>query len=460
MLYFKSNEKSFGNPATVERLVRMFENQERIDTVLGKYLDSRRTIPTIDIPTITCSNTAPASDTDAAAKQVSMIGRSAVLGSSTVNIDNLEEIKNLSRWVSGFNTGLHCQWRFDQYNLATHASSNIGDSANGQQNNNLTPQMRLANNGVYTDLTLSGDVLFISVGQSASFAIWVNDRLLTTAINGTTNPVPAIDSGVTVTDNMFFSPAATGRRYLKLKFTSADERNIRIFHAGPGGLGDFYIRAAHTLRPRFSNRLNWLHVGDSHSVNWGNTNKLLTSTMHMASCFGPSVNIVNASVATSGWATASTVDPAPNWLERWDVDLFRNQRMDVVTLFGSFTDGNKVEAIQNIPKLINKIRSFWPEAEIIVSNTVVSNQTSGADIVEEEKRLKAALSANASIVRVQTDPTGRWFTGSGSSVSPNQTGNFDIYGGNGSPITNAGHLYLGNRWGRGIYEAMLKKLGE
>lgn len=453
MIYTKETEFKTST-ATAETLVRLFEAQEKADLTSGRFLDVR-TVPTADVPTITCSTTVPASDADAATRHYSLIGRSGILESSVVNIEFSEEAQNLARWISGFNTGLLCQWRYDQWNLATHATSSIGDTANGSQGNNLYPAMRLANNGVYADLTLSGDVLFISVGSSASFAIWVNDRLITSAAN----PVPAVDSGVTTTDAMFFGPSGSGRRFLKLRFNSVDDRDIRIFHAGTGGIGDFYTRAAHTLRPRFQKKLNWLHLGDSHSVNWGNTNKLLTSTNYMASEFGPLVNLVNASVATSGWATASTSNPAPNWLDRWDVDLFRNQPMDVVTLFGSFVDGNKPEAVANIPRLIEKIRKAWPRAEIIVSNTVVSHQTSGADITDENRRLDAALSAGASIVRVQTDPTGRWFTGSGSSVSPNQTGNFDLYGGSGSPLSQAGHSYLGRRWARGIYQTMLTKLG-
>lgn len=450
MLLAPPSNPSSQASATAAALVRMYEIQRRDDLANGYYL-SARNVPANDIPVITASATLPSADADAATNYRSLIGRSANT-TTMFDITFGSELDSLESWIAGFNRGLLCRWRYDMYRVANVATGYIGNAGNGNQDNNGNPLIPIASNGVYSDFILDGDVLFITGTNSSRFSIWVNDRLLTTA------SMPA-GTGITADANgQVYYPSNSSRQYIKLKFPTVDSRAIRIFHSGGGGIGDFYTRITHGVRPRFRRRLNWLHIGDGHSSLVGAYSQIQGSSMHMASAFGPSVNFVNAALTTSGWAL-NTPGTTPNWLERWDIDLKRNKPMDVVTLFGSYGDGSKPDLTKNIAALIGKIKEAWPACEIIVSQTVISTQVGqGFDIPEERLLLATAEAAGASIVRVQTDPAGRWLTGSGSTGTPAGNGNADIYG-SGSTLSAAGHVYFGRRWANGVYEAMRNKIG-
>lgn len=433
-------------------LVRLYEDARRDAMANGGFM-SVRTVPANDIPTLTSSATAPSADTDAATKFHSLCGRAAII-SGAAEITLASEINSLASWVSGFNQGLRCRWYSDMYRLSTHGTSYIPDAGNGAQDNNLSPQMKIDNLGVYADIVLEGDVLFITATNSSRFVIWVNDRLITTAVSAAGTGLGVDASG------QQYTPSTAGRQYFKLKFPTVDTRTIRIQHYGAGGIGDFYTRVTHNVYPRHKKKLNWLHISDTFGSANGALNQVQTAAFYLANSFGTSINFVNGSTTSTGFAT-NNATTSPNWLERWDTDLKLNKPMDVVTIFGSYSDGGKGALAANVAALIGKIKAAWPTCEVIVANTVTTTQISGgSDVTDENTILNAASAAGASVIQSQTDASGKWLTGTGREGSLANNGNADLYVTSaGTSPSNSGHAYWGRRWARGVYDAMRLKLG-
>lgn len=437
--------------SAAESIVRLYETAFKDELANGHFL-SVRTVPTADIPVITASATAPASDTDAATKYHSMCGRAAII-SGGAEITQTSEIDSLEAWIAGFNRGLRCRWYSDMYRLSGMGTSYIPDAGNGGQDNNLSPQMKIDSNGVYMDIILEGDVLFVTGTGSSRFNFWVNDRLITTAVTPVGAGMTGDGSGA------LYTITNSGRQYLKIKFPSVGTRTIRIYHKGAGGIGDLYTRVSHNVYPRHTKRLNWLHLSDIYGDTIGASNQAQTAANYMQSSFGTGINFINASVNTTGVATNNGTTN-PNWLERWDTDLKLNKPMDVVTIFGSYLDNGKANVADNIVALIGKIKTAWPNCEVIVSYTVTTGQVgNSSDIPAENTLLSAAASAGALVIRTQTDPRGRWLTGTGSVVAPAGNGNADRIVQSTSAPSPEGHSYWGRRWARGIYEVCRAKVG-
>jgi len=256
-----------------------------------------------------------------------------------------------------------------------------------------------------------------------------------------------------------YSVTGTGRQYFKLKFPTVDTRTLRIFHYGAGGLGDLYTRVTHNVYPRHKKKLNWLHISDTYgTANGPATNSVQTAAYTMASNFGTSVNFINASQAGVGFAK-NVAGTDPNWLERWDIDLKLNKPMDVVSIFGSYADGGLANTASNVTALIGKIKAVWPDCEVIVADTVTPTQISGStDVSAEQTILTAASAAGAMVIQIQTDPQGKWLTGTGGTASPAGNGNADLVSTGSSPSA-YGHSYWARRWARAIYDGMRLKLG-
>lgn len=433
-------------------MVRLYEDARRDEMLNGHYM-SVRTVPANDIPTITASTTAPASDTDVATKYHSLVGRAAIISGAT-EITLNSEIDQLEAWISGFNRGLRCRWAGDMYRLSGLSSSFLPDAGNGSQDNNLAPQMKIDSIGVYMDVVLEGDVLFITGTGSSRFILWVNDRLITTAVTAVGTGITGDASGAT------YTITGAGRQYFKIKFGSVATRTIRIFHYGAGGIGDLYTRITHNVFPRHTKRLNWLHVSDVMGTPTSALNNAQTAAHYLQTSFGTSVNFVNASLSSTGIASNNGTI-SPHWLDRWDTDLKLNKQMDVVTIFGSYLDTGKGDLSDKTTALINKIKTAWPTCEVILAYTVTAGQISGgSDLTTENVLASAASAAGATFLRAQTDPQGRWLTGtSGSVATPAGLGNVDLYIQSTSAPSPAGHAYWGRRWANAIYQAMRNKVG-
>lgn len=433
-------------------LVRFYEESKRDEMMNGHFM-SVRTVPANDIPTITASTTAPASDTDVATKYHSLVGRAAII-SGGAEITLTSEIDQLETWISGFNRGLRCRWAGDMYRLSGLASSFMPDVGNGSQDNNLSPQMKIDSIGVYMDVVLEGDVLYITGTGSSRFTIWVNDRLITTAVTAVGTGITGDASGAT------YTITGASRQYFKIKFPSVGSRTIRVFHYGAGGIGDLYTRITHNVFPRHTKRLNWLHVSDVMGTSTSALNNAQTAAHYLQTSFGSSINFVNASLSSTGIASNNGTT-SPHWLDRWDTDLKLNKQMDVVTIFGSYLDTNKGDLSDKTTALINKIKTAWPNCEVILAYTVTTAQISGgSDLTTENVLASAASAAGATFLRAQTDPQGRWLTGtSGSVTTPAGLGNADLYVQATSAPSPAGHAYWGRRWAHAIYQAMRSKEG-
>lgn len=437
---------------TLSTLARLYENVFQNEVQNGRYMDVRP-VPTNDIPVLSCSSTTPSTDSDPASKIYSLCGRTDVI-SGNAEITAPYEINSISSWVSGFNKGLRCQWYSNMYRLATASSSYLQDAASGNQDNNLTPPMKIDSNGVYSDIILDGDVLFIVATNSSRFCFWVNDRLISTAVTPAGTGLTADSSG------QQYTPTTAGRQYFKIKFPTIDIRTIRIYHYGAGGIGDYYSRITQNVYPRHRKKINWLHISDAFGTTSGALNQLQTIPNHLSNSFGTSVNFINASVISTGLDT-TIGSSVPNWLQRWDTDLKLNEKMDVVTIFGSYADGGKTNVTSNLTSLIEKIKSEWSDCVVFVSNTVTAAQVAGnTDITDERTLLNAAEKAGAVILRTQTDPIGRWLTGSGREGSPAGNGNADVLVSSGGTVpSNKGHVFWGRKWAAAMYEAMRKEIG-
>lgn len=441
-----------------QTLAAAFEAEQRAVNAFGQYLLPRTGLAAADTPTITASSTAPSADADAAAQTIPL--SATARGTTVLNPLPGADMEILNRWIFGHNPALSVNY-YGQYAASNTIAGNAtiaGNQAYAGTERDATTGYGISNNTTYFEGMLNGDVLFMlcynAVANTTKFQIWVNDHLI-----GQVASAPGTGASCDSTGYLY-GPSGTSTQYLKIKFPSVGLRKIRIAVTGKGGIGDMYIRAAHTLWPSMptDKRIKWLHIGDSMGAGTGASPTANNIPAWTASQFGTSIALVNASVTSVGYGypTATSF----SMLQRWDIDLKYLPAQDIVTIDLGHNDGSPggaayIAALRaNVYALLAKINAAWPNCLVIVAGVdpgldIVST---GVDLQVEDAVSAAVASANAYLIPVQRDTRKAWLFGTGKVGATTGDGNSDLFTANdGIHPSPAGHQYFGTRLAREVY---------
>lgn len=420
------------------QLARMYETvQDQILANGGVGFLEPRTLLASETPTITFSTTAPASDATDPATQAIILYGGAAIGNVTQDLTAAEKAQ-LGKWTAGWNRGLRAYWiGTGQYVCSGFPSGLVGNSGNGNQGNNLSPQYPINNSVTYGDFVLYGDVFYMRTRYTGvKYAVWVNDKLVTTTTGG------GITSSVGGT---MFTPDVN-HGYIKIKFSSVGRRNIRIAHSAAGGLSDVYTRAIHSIYPRYQDRFGWFHIGDSFGDTVagvsGTDSPLFGSGQQMAAMFGPQIDFIDGHLGGSGFGTGT-----PTFVQRLDMDIAVCQPVKVVTILAGQND-TAAQITANAPTVFAGLKAKFPGAPIFVFLSFAPN--SYAQAQAKQDAIRAAASQFSGVYVIDTYGAGAtggdWLKGTGNTSTTNGSGNSDIFlsSDNVHPSTE-GHK---NLWGR------------
>lgn len=429
----------------ISSVVAAYEAQAAQDSTFGPMLLARSGYPVAaDVPTLTASATAPASDADAAAQVIYPFGSEALT-------DPILPSRLTSKmWFKGQSQGL----RAFQYGSSIRAASALavyGQNGSQDQDASLGYGVDLAL--ITVDVILDGDVLFCrNQGDNGSrFDLYVNGHLVTVAPS----------TGVTQTGRYYFQTA----NYLKIKFGTVARRRITmVYHSKQAPL-TLHTRTVSTVLPYTAEPVTWLHLGDSFSQYTGATDYSIGLTEWMRSAFGFQHDFINAAQGSTSFAGATMNMPgmAPTAARKASI---RQQYLlhgracspKIVTLLIGHNDALNTQSLvaSELTDLLNTIRADHPDALVFVftSNASCGIISSGSVVTVENTMISAVNSVPGVVAfPLQTWAAGAFLRGTGYQGATNGTGNTDLYiwTDAGHP-SDAGHRAYGQMMARRIYE--------
>lgn len=416
-------QSSVSGGGVASRLIELMDSASRAQILFGAPFQYPRTLSADETPTITASATHPSLDTDVAAQTVVLAG-GAEKGLVAAAELTSSEIANLRKWFGGFNIGMRPYWRYYGYKLSNSISTPNGSTSAGNNGNmqptpaaGLSPQWGIDNTGagVYLDLVLDGDVLFVQQG-AAEFALWVNDKRVSVA--------PGTNMGATY-GNTVFKTTLANNSYVKIKFPSINRRLIRIGVVQNYAIGNLFLRLTDEVRPRFPVRDSMFCLTDS----FGNT---YSTTMDQAAAgnmlakLGPSVDFVSGCAGTTGYGAPGT---RASFAERLNMDIPLLQAMRAVFILAGQND-SEAQITANAPTVLAALRAKFPAAPIFMALTYAPGTYSTA--APRQAALQAAAAGVAGCYVVPTygatgGGQGQWLTGTGRVGATTGDGNADVY---------------------------------
>lgn len=430
---------------TIASLVASYESQRAIDETFGPMLLARTGHPVAaDIPTLTASATAPASDADAAAQIIYPFGSVALT-------DPLPYSRLVNKtWFKGHSAGL----RAFQYGSSIRCASTLAVyGQNGSQDQDAALGYGIDLALITVDVILDGDVLFCrNQGDNGSrFDLYVNGHLVTAAPS----------TGVTQTGRYYYQTAT----YLKIKFSTSARRRITMVYHSKQAPMTLHTRSISTILPYVAEPLTWLHLGDSFSQYTGATDYSIGLTEWMRAAFGFQQDFINAAQGSTSFAGATMNLPGAAPVASRKASIRQQYLLHgrvcnpkIVTLLIGHNDALNTQYIVGgeLSALLSEIRADYPDALIFVftSNASPGIISSGAVVTVENTMIATANAIPGVVVfPLQTWSVGAFLRGTGYQGATNGSGNTDEYiWTDGGHPSDKGHRAYGQMMARRIYE--------
>lgn len=425
-------------------LIAAYEAQRAVDDTFGPMLLARTGYPVAaDVPTLTASATAPASDADAASQVIYPFGSDALT-------DPLPYSRLVNKtWFKGHSPGL----RAYQFGSSIRCSSTCGPYAqNASQDQDAALGYGIDLAIITVDVILDGDVLFCrNQGDNGSrFDLYVNGHLVTAAPS----------TGVTQTGRYYFQTAT----YLKIKFgTSARRRITMVYHSKQAPM-TLHTRSISTILPYVSEPVTWLHLGDSFSQYTGATDYSIGLTEWMRAAFGFQHDFINAAQGSTSFANTAQNLPGdtpvasrkPSIRQQYLLHARTCNPKIISLLIGHNDAGLSSSSISSeLAALLNTMRADHPDALIFVftSNASPGIISSGAAATVEGVMLSTARSIPGVVAYpLQTWSVGAFLRGTGYQGATNGSGNTDEYiWTDGGHPSDKGHRAYGQMMANRIY---------
>lgn len=405
------------------------------------YQRSNPTLAAADVPTIvgeidTTKN--PTTDvTDPVTKLVTISGDAATMAFSPNLALSAAQRTNALKYMSGYNRGMRMSWNYLGILGSNVAGGQVGDATNGNMGNNYDAttnpngaQFPVNLNVGYNDFIVDSDIFYYRLNNNSNFQLYINDILCTVAPTTGAN-YATMTFNTSATDANAYRTFNGSNSWLKVKWSSAAKRNIRIVHINNTGPGDMYTRATGNIRPRFqSPRLTWLNIGDSFCAGSNYSMSQVAVAAKMAEYAGPYFDFVNDAQGGTGYNSGSS----PFW-SRLSTSLGVLQTPALITIIAGQNDTAAI-ITQYAPVFFAALRAKWPNAAIHVTLNYAPN--SYAACAAKEAALIAACATVTNCAYVPsftatgaTPVAGQsWLTGSGNAGNIQNDGTADIYVGN------------------------------
>jgi lysophospholipase L1-like esterase len=469
-------------PRTIlaQKLIASYERQQLEDADFGPRLLTRTSLPiAANLPTISASATAPASDADAATQKIypwDNLTNYAPEGTSTNSGLNFKLSSKF--WYRGWNqlfdvhvpqVGVECSTGLGLVSMA-----NTGTSyGSAPADSTLGYQMARAFNCIWEG-ELYGDVLFFpGLNNLFGFELYVEGSLASASTASTNITADGAGRG-------FVSTLATQPHWVKLKWSTVARRRITLVFTSQYKPTVFYTRVTGTLLPTIPTPITWFHLGDSFSVGTGASTPPIGLTNWFHSKFGLGYDYISSAVGGTSFGgptaqnypgNAPVASRNPSMRQNW-ILFGRPISPSIVTMLvgnndiGSSGTGNAPSAlsVSEFTATLLDITTNFPSALVFVCCSNASSQGGGgqpitADFTQVENAFATAAAAfpTVTVLRFmapsQAYPV--FLRGSGRVGATTGNGNADLYvcSTDYTHPSDAGHEAWGVQMARLMYEA-------
>lgn len=440
-------------------LVSLYDAQDAIDSVWGFSNEPRASLPSAnDTPTITASQTAPASDSDPCGTVFKLMGN-ATDGSDTAIIPFSSRSDN--RFLRGHNRNVCSRNNYGDSLFMCRGVNYVTDTLTPDSDALIEPGSIWVMSAAkpVIDFYLDGDVVILRhAGWSGNgdFCLFVNGSLVTVTPGSW---VTKAASGI----SYHLGTGGTSNAYLKIKFPTWGKRRITIKPQGTNTPVRIYTRNTSQISPVVESPLTWLHFGCSFSdftiSDSGASCIQMTMTEWMHSKFGFKTNFINLAIGGTSLGNGANNQILPTTQQPYIVGKSASQRKalvqqsagldaDVIT----FLAGHNDSAITTNPLVASELAAWiadakrmHPRARVLIIFTDASPGmiSAGYDVLVENLMASVCAANGADFVRLQTQ-TPPTMTGTGCQGAETGVGNSDRYTGpDGVHPTIAGHKMYG-----------------
>lgn len=441
--------------SVARRLLAAYEAQRAQDEQLGPRMLARSGLPiAADLPTITASATAPASDADAATQIIYPFGQ------DDVAVDPIPASRLSKRWARGFSEALRARGFGNALRLSARITA-YATNGNQDQDSALVSgeSWGVASGCVVLDFWLDSDVLFLKTQTSTSsaFDFYVNGHLHTAAPS--TNMAQDSSRG-------YYPTSGT---IIKMKWGTVARRRITLVCYALYTPSAIYTRAVSTSTPAIDNPVKWVHIGDSFSSATGATTRPLGLAGWLNAAFGHQADLIEQTEGSTAFAGGSLIKPGdalvggskPSFRKQWQTHLSKLSGVEVVSMLVGHNDSgtaNDATVYAETLAMLQEIRAAVPSALVFVfaSNASPGNISSGGAL-NNENTIATACSQVPGVLmfRCQGWDAGQFLRGTGRVGATTGVGNTDLYTGtDNTHPSDAGHRAYGQMMAARIADAL------